>query len=430
MTIDDGRTDHDAPMGLLLATQLAALEESVGRSNRPGNLDGLLAHHVLGDRHVQFHWDVNPMAPEWLAENEHRFAHAPGVAILGYGLAAFPSTASPAAHQHLVDGLRILMSRDPFRADDGVTFINDPGQIVGLALAANLARDELPRARDWLAGILQDSRLRPASALLRVFQEHARYLIDVASGVGADYRAADDPAALAGLHWLATSAEGLIVLTPDELRAMQSRLLAEIVLGKAGQVSAPRAALLLEAAVQIVTASVDELVLGRSHVGVILSRFADAMRQWRYDGDDLGRPIRWPITSEREIQNILWIMLRPVFNDLVDEETLRKVGHSTYRADFGIPSLGLLIEVKYARKAADFKVFEKEILEDYGAYFADNGPYRKMLVFIYDESVSVQEHGTTRNALMRLEDITDVIITCRPSHVPVVERTPGRRHTR
>jgi hypothetical protein len=31
----------------------------------------------------------------------------------------------------------------------------------------------------------------------------------------------------------------------------------------------------------------------------------------------------------------------------VDEETLPKLGHSTYRADFGIPSLGILIEVKY-----------------------------------------------------------------------------------
>jgi hypothetical protein len=58
---------------------------------------------------------------------------------------------------------------------------------------------------------------------------------------------------------------------------------------------------------------------------------------------------------EREVQDILWLILRPVFDDLVDEETLHTVGHSTYRADFGIPSLGLLIEVKYARMASDFK---------------------------------------------------------------------------
>jgi len=108
-------------------------------------------------------------------------------------------------------------------------------------------------------------------------------------------------------------------------------------------------------------------------------------------------------------------------------ETLRKLGHSTYRADFAFPSLGLLIEVKYARKASDFKEFEKEIFEDYVAYLTDNGPYRKMAVFIYDESASVQNHGTTRNALLKLPNITDVIIACRPSHVPASQRPRRRR---
>ncbi|MET9225828.1 hypothetical protein [Lentzea sp. NPDC003310] len=421
----DPRGQSD-PTGQLLAGQLAALEAVILTSNRPGNLDGLLAHHILGDRHVAFHWDVNPMTLEWLAENEHRLEHGPGVAILGYGLTAFPSTTSPAARQHLVEGLRILQRRDPFRADDGVTFVNDPGQIVGVALAVNLVRDELPRAREWLAAVLQDARLQPPG-LLVVFQEHARYLLGLESHLGADHRAVDDLSVLAGLQWLAMSSERPVVETADEMRALQSRLLTELVLGKAGQVSVPRAALLLEVASQLVTASVDELVLGQSHVALILSRFADAMRRWRYDGDDVERPTRWKVTNEYHVQDILWIMLRPVFNDLVDEETLRKVGHSTYRADFGIPSLGLLIEVKYARKAGDFKIFEKEILQDHGAYFMDNGPYRKMLVFIYDESASVQEHGTTRNALVPLENITDVIIACRPSHVPIEERPAAQR---
>ncbi|MBM0236265.1 hypothetical protein JNW88_02370 [Micromonospora sp. ATA32] len=65
---------------------------------------------------------------------------------------------------------------------------------------------------------------------------------------------------------------------------------------------------MLEAATQIVTATVDELILNRNHVGALLSRFEDAMRQWRHDGDNLDNPIRWPITSEREVQNIIWIM--------------------------------------------------------------------------------------------------------------------------
>ncbi|MGK8520679.1 hypothetical protein ACRS6B_03550 [Nocardia asteroides] len=64
-------------------------------------------------------------------------------------------------------------------------------------------------------------------------------------------------------------------------------------------------------------------------------------------------------------------------------------------------ALDLLIEVKYARRASDFKDIEKEILEDHSAYLTDNAPYKKLLVFIYDESASVQEHGTTRNALLK-----------------------------
>jgi hypothetical protein len=209
----------------------------------------------------------------------------------------------------------------------------------------------------------------------------------------------------------------------SEILRLQAKLLDTAVLDRDMPVSASLAALLVDTAVHLVTRSVEERRLGWDGVSVLLSRFADAMRRWRYDTDG-DHPIKWPITSERDVQNIIWIMLRPVFNDLVDEEALRKVGHSTYRADFAIPSLGLLIEVKYARKATDFKGIEKEIFEDYVAYLTEDGPYRKMTVFIYDESASVQEHGTTRNALLKLPNVTEVIIACRPSHLPVPERPP------
>ena len=112
-------------------------------------------------------------------------------------------------------------------------------------------------------------------------------------------------------------------------------------------------------------------------------------------------PIRWPVTAEREVQDILWLMLRPVFDDLVEEETLPKLGHSTYRADFGIPSLGILIEVKYVRKSSDFKEIEKQVLEDSVAYLNGVTAYKEIVVFIYDESASVQEHDTTASCAAR-----------------------------
>jgi hypothetical protein len=421
--------DPTSAVGQVLATHLASLELLVLTANRPGNLDGLLAHHILGGRPMSFAWNVDPMTPQWLEDNEHRLGYAPGLAALGYGLARFRSTAPQIGRRHLATGLPDLMRRNPFQAD-GVTFVNDPGQVVGLALAVNAAHDTVPQARTWLAEVLHDRRLRPVTALLGMFHEHARHLVGAPANFRPAHREIDDPVDLAGVHWLLTGAGSVDLNDPDELRSLRSRLLSGLMLGQTEPLSASRAALLLVAATHIVTASVDDLVLSRSHVGVLLARFEDAMRQWRYDDDTHEQPVRWPITREREVQNILWLMLRPVFDDLVDEETLRKFGHSTYRADFGIPSLGLLIEVKYARKAADFKAFEKEIIQDYVGYLTDNEPYRKLAVFIYDESASVQEYGTTRNALLKLPNITDVVIACRPSHVRVPERGALRGNSR
>jgi hypothetical protein len=45
--------------------------------------------------------------------------------------------------------------------------------------------------------------------------------------------------------------------------------------------------------------------------------------------------LRWQIRSEREVQDILLIMLRSVFDDVIDEDTLPEFGHKGYRSDFG-----------------------------------------------------------------------------------------------
>jgi hypothetical protein len=151
------------------------------------------------------------------------------------------------------------------------------------------------------------------------------------------------------------------------------------------------------------------------------------MHRWRCDGSSMSKPIRWPITAEREVQDILWLVLRPVFDDLVEEEALPRLGHSTYRADFGIPSLGILIEVKYVRKSTDFKEIEKEVLEDAVAYLSGITASKEIVVFIYDESASVQEHDTTASALRSIDRISDVIIASRPSQLarPALPRQPA-----
>lgn len=161
------------------------------------------------------------------------------------------------------------------------------------------------------------------------------------------------------------------------------------------------------------------MLVSPSFVSAILIKFEDAMRRWRYDvSPKLKDPIKWPIKHEREVQDILWLILRSYFDDLIDEEKLKKLGHSSCNPDFAIPSLRLFIEVKYAYKKNDFKKIEKEIQQDVIGYLQNHPEYKKITVFIYDQSSSVQEHDITRRDLKKIDQIEDVIIVCKPSQLP------------
>jgi len=170
--------------------------------------------------------------------------------------------------------------------------------------------------------------------------------------------------------------------------------------------------------------------LNAKHVAAVLQNFEAAMKRWRWDGDELQKPIRWPVTQEREVQDILWLILRSYFPDVVDEDTLPKLGHSTYKADFGIGSLKLISEAKFATSKDDFKKIEKEVQEDCIPYLRDLR-YESLIIFIYDNSASVQEHDITRRALLEIPGVVDVVIVSRPSQlVPKSVVAPSKQRTR
>jgi hypothetical protein len=49
----------DAVVGSLLSAQLDALQQPIMDANLPGNLDGLLAHHLLGGRQLRCGWNLD-----------------------------------------------------------------------------------------------------------------------------------------------------------------------------------------------------------------------------------------------------------------------------------------------------------------------------------------------------------------------------------
>ena len=239
------------------------------------------------------------------------------------------------------------MRRDPFQ--DRLTFVNDTRQVVGIGLAAQAMSAELPAVRDWLLEILPDERLQPAGRFQDLVQRHVRSTLDGQPAL-IESQSPDDAAVLALVHWMAAAGTARLADPASELRALQQRILSAALRTDPARLTIPQAAVIYRAVADILDASIDQMVLSRSHIGVVLRRFEAAIRRWRWDEDNLHDPVRWPVRSEREVQDILWLILRSVFDDVVDEETLPKVGHSTYRADFGLPRLGVLVEAKYARQ--------------------------------------------------------------------------------
>jgi hypothetical protein len=411
--------ETQSPTVALLGTQQRELAERVAAANTPGNLEGLFALHVIGrDPSFPLAWDIECVTESWLVANGDRFHHFPILATLGYSLSLFPTAVPAGAGAAFATGAASLRTRPPFPSDR-ITFAYQPVAFLGLALGAAALGEQTESCRAWLLAVVNDRRLAPPTAYHALLYSYIRFVLSDEAASIDDLHRYVEAEALALVEWgIQRGAFRLVDLRAD-LSALQARILVAGSLVDSASLTPARAAVLWSAIHSSLVRSVEGLVLSRNHVTEVLRRFEDALRRWRWDRDTLKHPIRWPITSEREVQDIVWVILRSLFDDVVDEDALPKLGHSTYRADFGIPSLRMLVEVKYARGATDFKDLEKELLEDSVAYLIDAGTrYDRILVFIYDHSASVQEHGLTVGALRRLAEIEDVIIVSRPSHLP------------
>lgn len=398
---------------LYLQPSIERLRLAILEQNRPGSLEGLLAHHVLkDDQFVAIDWQVWP-TPDWVT-GEFNAMNIDHVAALGYALWAKPGL--PFVPQ-LQQGLERVVERDAFKGDH-LSVADSPSRLLGILLGAIALGNSGTAALNWTQSVLREMERRGVTSVdplvsylfFRAFDEK----IAIGSLLTADlYR-------LSFADWCVRHA-----IQDSEPSGTQIASVRDTILFQAATdlrfESAPQAAFVLTAINACLLQVLGNALMQPTHVAAILRNFQSAMRRWRWDTPELQKPIQWPITQEREVQDILWLILRSYFSDVVDEDTLPKLGHSTYRADFGISSVRLIIEVKFASSKDDFKKIEKEVQEDCIPYLRDLR-YDSLIVFIYDDSASVQEHETTRRALLQLPGMVDVVIASRPSQLKPRER--------
>jgi hypothetical protein len=155
-------------------------------------------------------------------------------------------------------------------------------------------------------------------------------------------------------------------------------------------------------------------------VSKLLKRVPAGLRRWTWEGNSRtkgGQPRQWCIENEYHVQNLLYFLLAAVFADIREEEYTRSVGQKKPRVDLEIPSLKLVIEIKFWYRKDNPQKIIGEIAEDTSLYLAQGSPHEQMIAFIWDDSCRTEEHDLLDSGLKNLKGIFDVVIVSRPGRM-------------
>ena len=144
------------------------------------------------------------------------------------------------------------------------------------------------------------------------------------------------------------------------------------------------------------------------------------LRKWTWEesGKTKGsEPVKWYVQNEYHVQNLLYVLLAPIFKDITDEVYTEPVGQKTPRIDLYLPSAQFLIEVKFRKdNKKSFQSFIGEIAEDVSLYRSDPKFINsKLIIFLWDNSRSTQEHEKFKEGVLKINGIDGCIVICSPS---------------
>jgi len=163
--------------------------------------------------------------------------------------------------------------------------------------------------------------------------------------------------------------------------------------------------------------SLDDLLGFLEHIPVGLKR-------WTWEGAGRTRgaePVKWPVENEYHVQNLLYVLLGPIFNDIADEVNLQPVGQKNPRIDLYLPSLHTIIEVKYRKDVKkSFPTLIGEIAEDASLYRADaKFKSARIINLLWDCTHATQEHGKYREGVLKIDGISGCVVVNAPSTMDV-----------
>lgn len=147
----------------------------------------------------------------------------------------------------------------------------------------------------------------------------------------------------------------------------------------------------------------------------ILRAVPRGLRRWVVEGHSgkESESLGWRIERESHVQALLWLVLSPVYEDLVSEVPLQPVGSRIPRPDFALPERGILIEAKFVRQAREFSKVTNEIAADVSLYLRQGSGYGYLIVFVWDDSRATERHDEFVAGLREM-GVTETVVVSRP----------------
>ena len=346
---------------------------------------------------------------------ERQFTH---VAILG--LAAQVRTLSDNEKEALVAGLNVTINRDPVVGGTPMGFCMDAVALAALILGARVIGDDSLWAKS--CGWVRRCREVTAGGQgLGMWQEWLLSTVSDHTSSTWVRKGSDGPEA-AEVR-VALRSCGIGTGSPTEKDEIDA--IGLICTSSPVGLGASHAAIRLAALdwIRRDRPVCDLRTVTAADIGELLRRIPSGLKKWTWEDKPRTRtstaPRQWHVENEYHVQNMLWLLLAPVFRDLLDEDSTPKVGPVQPRADIGIPSLRLIVEAKFMRADDPPKKMIEQIAQDASLYLVSGSKYDKLIPFIWDDSRRTEHHDEMVRGLRQIGGVVDAVIVPRPGSMIV-----------
>lgn len=374
------------------------------------NLDETFAAWLLPSLAVEFQLSEAAQAASERTGGQRTYRD---IAILGF--TAVIGSLEDSHQEALYFGLEWVAGREPVIDGQPMGFCTDAVALLGIALGAKFVDDDAIRTQvnEWLEKVINQSfhnRLEDwQKCLFWAVKQLGNLNVALPSCTGSE--SADVRVAL--------RSKGILPDTADIEHQDYINALTLIKSNSDTNGSSVHAALRLAAldSIQQMTPAISLFRPSIEDVCRILGRVPAAMRRWTWEERARtrgGEARKWHIDNEYHVQNLLYCLLAPVFPDLTDEDYTPSVGQMHPRADLGIPSLKLIVEVKFMRSGDSPQDMIEQIAADSSLYLVNGSCYRHIVAFIWDDSRRSEQHDLLRGGLKQLRGVIDAIIISRP----------------